>query len=316
MKEEYAKLFPDTRLENLHESNLRQAQLIMLRTMKIIDYICIRHGIDYWLDGGTLIGAVRHGGFIPWDDDLDISMTRDNYQRFIEVAREELPEGLFLQSNITDPGYDMPWIKIRDNNSLIEEYKVGKYHRGLFVDIFPMDFYGEDHAKSLRQKRIYGYIYKVLILVKEPFERIKNKKLFVKTIIKLALKLLLFPYAIMDKRSIFERLYKLSAKMMKKLVQGDGEYVGYGMDVIFYDFFIKRENIYPLRRIKFEDSEFLVPNNYHEYLTKYFGDYMKLPPVEKRVQHNLGIIPVVKSTTEELTCNYNNWGDLHEQKYF
>ena len=90
---------------------LRQSQLVMLRILKTVDSICKENNISYWLDSGTLLGAARHGGFIPWDDDIDIMMLREDYELFKEIAKKELPEDMFLQNQDTDIYYDMPWMK-------------------------------------------------------------------------------------------------------------------------------------------------------------------------------------------------------------
>ena len=79
--------FHDNRLEG--DTPLRQAQLVMLRMLKIFDAICIKHGLTYWLDGGTLLGAVRHGGFIPWDDDLDVCMPLDDFEKYKHLSLSE-----------------------------------------------------------------------------------------------------------------------------------------------------------------------------------------------------------------------------------
>ena len=100
---DFSKLYPDNRQEG--ETVLRQAQLVMLRMLKIIDYICRKHDISYWMCSGTLLGAVRHKGFIPWDDDLDICMIREDYERFVEIAVNEFPEDMMLQTRETDPHY-------------------------------------------------------------------------------------------------------------------------------------------------------------------------------------------------------------------
>ena len=100
---DFSKLYPDNRQEG--ETVLRQAQLVMLRMLKIIDYICRKHDISYWMCSGTLLGAVRHKGFIPWDDDLDICMIREDYERFVKIAVNEFPEDMMLQTRETDPHY-------------------------------------------------------------------------------------------------------------------------------------------------------------------------------------------------------------------
>ena len=119
----------------------RAVQLKQLGILKAIDAICLRHGIDYWLDGGTILGAVRHGGFIPWDDDIDIAMRLDDLPRFVEAARRELPEGLYIQTPDTDPNVRMPIYKVRDTDSFLVEAADDfsrPYGKGLYVDIFPM----------------------------------------------------------------------------------------------------------------------------------------------------------------------------------
>ena len=123
------------------KANLRQCQLRQLDILKEIDRICQKHQISYWLDGGTLLGAVRHGGFIPWDDDIDIAMWKPDLERFTAVAQTELPETLFLQTPKTDPEVNSPIVKVRDLNSLYvedsEDFRAN-YQKGLYVDIFPM----------------------------------------------------------------------------------------------------------------------------------------------------------------------------------
>src|SRR5690242_9470114 len=132
-------LFPDNR-EN-GETRLRQCQLVMLRMFKIFDFLCTRHQIKYFLTGGSLIGAVRHQGFIPWDDDLDVGMTRENYERFIQYAVPELPNDIFFQNINTDPFYretDYVDARLRDKYSSYNHIgkKNNAFHEGLQVDIF------------------------------------------------------------------------------------------------------------------------------------------------------------------------------------
>ena len=288
-------MFPDTRGDG--ETVLRQSQLVMLRILKIVDYICRKHNIKYWLDGGTLLGAIRHDGFIPWDDDIDIVMPREDYIRFIDVAGKELPEDLFLQSQETDIFYDMPWIKVRDNKSKIIEYKVGNYHNGMFIDIFPMDTYGGNQCKIKRRKKEFKLLYKTLILVKEPFESISSKKILIKNVVKGSLKTILFPYTLMSREKVFKRLEYIKKRLGSSSLDEEGEFLGYGMDVIFWNLFIDKKTIYPLKLHKFEDGEFFVPNDWDGYLTQLFGDYMKLPQEEERIPHNLGLVPIL--TVEE-----------------
>lgn len=122
----------------------RPAQLIMLDILKQVRTICEKHNIKYWIDAGTLLGCVREGGFIPWDDDLDIAMLREDYDKFKEIAQKELPEGYFFQTKETDQDYIHNFAKIRKEGTLLietgEKYPE-KYHQGIFIDIFPFDYY-------------------------------------------------------------------------------------------------------------------------------------------------------------------------------
>ena len=139
--------------ENIRQ-NLRACQLRQLEILKEIDRICQKHHIEYWLDGGSLLGAVRHGGFIPWDDDIDIAMSVEDEHRFEEVAPKELPPHLFLQSPMTDPGSKEPIVKIRDLNSLYIEPGDSfalPYAKGIFVDIFPMEDYPNISRKWIKR---------------------------------------------------------------------------------------------------------------------------------------------------------------------
>ena len=123
------------------DKHRRAVQLKQLGILKEIDAICSRNHIDYWLDGGTILGAVRHGGFIPWDDDIDIAMRLEDLPRFVEAARRELPKQLYIQTPDTDPNVRMPIYKVRDTESFLVEGGddfARAYGKGLYVDIFPM----------------------------------------------------------------------------------------------------------------------------------------------------------------------------------
>lgn len=105
----------------MDRKTLRKVQLTQLEILKEVDRICTKHGIKYWLSGGTQLGAVRHNGFIPWDDDLDIDMMREDFNRFLKIARTELQESYYLQDWFTEKAYGLPFAKIRKNNTLFVE---------------------------------------------------------------------------------------------------------------------------------------------------------------------------------------------------
>lgn len=141
---------------NPEGSLLRRQQMRMLELLMEIDRICKKHGIRYWLSSGTLIGAARHGGFIPWDDDLDIEMMRDDYNRLMEVLPEELPATMALQTHQTDPTYFFYYAKVRDRRSILAEgnnYDRMWKEQGIYIDIFPLERHTYLHTQDKRENR-------------------------------------------------------------------------------------------------------------------------------------------------------------------
>ena len=134
----------------------------MLEILCEIDRICKKHGIRYWLSSGTLIGAVRHGGFIPWDDDLDIEMMREDYDRLMDVLPGELPSTMALQTHETDPTYFFYYAKVRDRRSILAEgnnYDRMWKEQGIYIDIFPL----ERQPLSIHKisEKTVGHMYKI-----------------------------------------------------------------------------------------------------------------------------------------------------------
>ena len=124
------------------DSKLRQLQLCELEILDEFVRICEKHCLQYYLVGGTLLGAVRHQGFIPWDDDVDVAMPREDYDRFAEISAGELKPQYFYQCPETDPHYFLTYAKIRKNGTEVyeERFKDARFHKGVFIDIFPLDF--------------------------------------------------------------------------------------------------------------------------------------------------------------------------------
>jgi lipopolysaccharide cholinephosphotransferase len=245
--------------------SLRDLQLRMLDMLKYIDKICIENNISYWLSCGTLLGAVRHQGFIPWDDDLDIEMLKEDYDRLIKVLRNDNSDKYVLQTHSTDRNYISPITKLRDKNSYIEENRridINYEFRGAFVDIF----YLENYNKLLSRLAVN--------LQKIPFviSLIPNDKFGVFFTLKV------FFYWIVNKCCVpiirlglcfFKKRYKMH-------VLGTGSVDKINMN-----------NIFPLKQIVFEGGLFNAPANTDAYLADMYGDYMKLPKEEDRRVHTI-----------------------------
>lgn len=123
------------------DPRLRELQMAELEILDEFVRLCRIHDLRYYLVGGTLLGAVRHQGFIPWDDDIDVAMPREDYDVFAEVVSKELGPQYFYQSPDTDPHYFLSYAKIRKNETEIyeERFRNAKFHKGIFIDIFPLD---------------------------------------------------------------------------------------------------------------------------------------------------------------------------------
>lgn len=278
---DFTTLFPDNRTEG--ETPLRQAQLVMLRLIKIVDYICRKHQLVYWLDSGTLLGAVRHQGFIPWDDDLDISMPREDYEKFLKIAAKELPKDIFLQTKDTENTYDnLPTpCKLRDTKSIITTpvLKDKKYHQGIFIDIFPMDKY---HKRGIKKQRDQGlkYLYKFLAKCYDA-ELGKGDS---------SLKKVLAPF-----RPVFYYLLLAYLHTTRGVIRKNNKLpadykIGHGFDTPWIRFF-SPDTILPLKETEFEGYKLFIPNDFNTYLSTLYGtDYMTPPPEEKRIQKHSQII--------------------------
>ena len=259
-------------LERFKQRNLRRCQLKQLSILEDIDRICRKHNIGYWLDGGSLLGAVRHGGFIPWDDDIDIAMTLDDAQRFAEVAPAELRSTLKLQTPETEPTRE-PIMKVRDQNSFYvegcEDFSL-PYSKGLFVDIFPFIDY-PDVSKSFCKKFGKGMskCYSILHHSHQYSWRATAELFYFGAL-----------YAYYRLRWALAFALKRKGTYMSNVLINNG-----------YGIMHRKDSIFPLSTIEFEGKQFMAPANPDAYLTDLYRDYMQIPPKEKQVVHAVFVLP-------------------------
>lgn len=251
------------------------AQQVMLEILKVIHSICVKNGIKYTLIAGTLLGAVRHKGFIPWDDDCDIAMLRPDYERFLEIAARELPKEYFLQTQKTDPNYPLFFAKVRKNSTLlIETGETGEenYHHGVFVDIFPFDYY--------KYRWLINWMHWTQT-VRDRKKRYKRGSVIRAVVTFYTNIILLIPVQI----SLLVKRYLERRKAF--FSNPDYDYVSYGLECCPICP-IKKEDFLPEKLVRniFEGEEFNVPNREIEVLRVEFGDdFMQLPPEENRKTH-------------------------------
>ena len=254
---------------------LSEMQQIMTRTMKAIHDVCVKHNLRYFLSWGSLLGAVRHNGFIPWDDDMDINMPREDYYRFLEIAQEELGDQYFLQTPETDPHWTTVNIpaKVRDNFSTLVEEPGSKYHQGAYVDIFPIDDVVDPIQFEKIRKRC-GLLSSLRMRIS--FHELSGIKRYLRIAMQLAIRLV-------PARTLYRYLNRQAKKL---LALGESDTLQEGIEILDRATY-RREDLFPLQLHAFGEYEFYIPNNAHQVLTNYFGDYMQLPPEEKRVPHGV-----------------------------
>ena len=262
---------------------LREVQLLQLEILKETVRICKKHDIKYFLTGGTLLGAIRHKGFIPWDDDLDIGMTRENYDKFLEVAQAELGDKYFLQNYSTEKKFPLMFSKIRLNGTIYEEEasKRVNMHQGIYIDIFPHDARTTNLKKWKKQTRKI-YLYRLILLAKvnysiyKPNEKIKK---ICYAILKILSKCISAKY--LQKQLEKEAVKYKNEKYVESIVNFSTSY-SYEKEML------KNEWIADYRYEEFEGQKFMVPIGAEEFLTHLYGDYMQLPPEDKRYnRHNI-----------------------------
>lgn len=264
------------RMTELTPEVLVELQSVQIEILEEIVRICEKHNLRYFLAFGTLLGAIRHKGFIPWDDDLDIGMPRDDYEKFMKVAKEELDERFFLQDTQIQPGYWLTFAKVRKNHTLFEEPSLVNMsediHKGIFVDIFPHDYVKKNHGLFLRIQ---------FILSKAIIETMYYKAgVFDKSMLRYgALDAIFQCFSMQTLGRIQEKIIKLQGGKNAKYL-ADFQTTGNYLDAIY-----PVEWFYPLQDGEFAGKHFKIPNEWDAYLRATYGDYMVLPKEEDRVNH-------------------------------
>jgi len=263
------------------ESTMKKAWAAEIEVLNEVDRICRQYDIQYFADWGTLLGTIRHKGFVPWDDDMDMGMLREDYERFIEIAPKELKPEYFLQTWKTDKSYPYAFAKIRKKGTVFIEAVSQKTnaHNEIFVDVFPYDIYPDDETvRTKLTKKIM--LLKYSLWMKDGMTPwLRHKSVLDRLLVK-AKYVPHYFYALTHSRDAmiaeYEKLMPMhNAETSKYYVEQSG-------GTPFGKWIIPTECFKDFIEVKFEDTMFLVPEKYDLYLKTVYGDYMQLPPVEKR----------------------------------
>lgn len=268
-------LWGELQMVELDQSMLRQLQMTELELLLVVDHICKKNNIMYSLDGGTLLGAIRHQGFIPWDDDADVMMTRAEYDKFYEACKKDLDlEKYFLQEFRTDSEYRWGYSKMRKNGTVFlrEGQEHVKCHVGVCIDIFIFDKVPNGYIR----RRLHWL--SCFIIRKGLYSIVGQKK---------------------ENNIVYKRLYQLMALLprsfwvnwLQRLVHRENgkedelrshltypnrKSIRYGLSYKYYEEYIEKE---------FEGHQLMVIKDYDRYLRELFDDYMQLPSENKRKIH-------------------------------
>ena len=259
----------DAELKKLHEYQ-----------MKILDEIvsfCEKNNIRYFLTGGSALGAVRHKGFIPWDDDIDIAMMRKDYNYLIENYKDN--DKFYLQCIEKDKNYWNMFAKMRMKNTLMEEERFVNLDvpKEIFVDIFPIDNAPSGGYNKVRFNANLAKINSSALLLKYK----------VKDISECNFKLIERLVSFLPK----ELIYSLTKMIMTSYKNDDSEYVvSYLSAYAIRKEYLPRSTYYETVKCRFEDRVYMIPRDADRYLSSVYGDYMTLPPVEQRITHGVGKI--------------------------
>lgn len=292
--------------DNTYLGKLEQVHKILLGYLLEIDRICRKHNIKYFLAGGTLLGAIRHHGFIPWDDDADVMMLREDYDRFQEVVRQELPDNIFVQLPQTEKGNYNPFTKLRINNTMFATEFTGHFmnmHNGIFFDVLAHDRTGK-RRWSQKLHLMVTMLTRSIVFNKWGNTNIKSggaHPLICKFVDRakylVPMKLALWAQ---EKSLLFFKgkntgyLYDGMGRNLKR-----GAFPASWLDEVTY--------------VDFEGYQFPVPKEYDNYLTYLYGDYMQMIPVsQRRTSHSIVLTDLGEYTAYDLPKRQKDSGVIRK----
>lgn len=265
---EHENLIPITNNEDIKK--------YLVEVLNYIDAVCKNNNLNYFIFYGTLLGAIRHEGFIPWDDDIDIVMFRDDYNRFLEITSKPNNDFKTISPNNTS-GYYLSFAKVFNTKTILYEHVSHPLKIGVYVDIFPLDYCGDTLDESISLMKKYYHYQKLLDIKNLRFD--KNRSLFKNSL------LFLFKACLIlrSRASIIRRVQK----QIENDCKSKKEFVACLCMPVYKNKSIFDSSLFASKtKAKFESHYFCAPSDSDSILKQLYGDYMKLPPKNKRITHH------------------------------
>lgn len=253
---------------------LHKVQAIQLEMAKDIKRVCEENGIRYFLYRGTFLGAVRHKGVIPWDDDMDFGMMRPDYEKFRRIAPEKLGKDYIFQDWNTDENYALPFGKVRKRNTVFVEAKCARLpENGVYIDIYPLDYApAEEGERKLLAKKLL-HLFRVKLMKSRYTPWMEEEKIIWKKRI---------GYMLYQAAALFvsqKKLIEVYEGLVKAVPEGDTLYEQSALPIAYY---FDKKWVAEVQEYLYEDTTFAGPKDYDAFLSSLYGDYMQLPPEDKR----------------------------------
>ena len=256
-------------------TEIQELKKLQMDILLYVDSFCRENGLKYSLSGGSLIGAVRHRGYIPWDDDIDILLRREDYDKLITMFSKIKHPYYSVYSSDTTKLYTLPFAKIVDTRTVLKEPGL-PFEMGVNIDLFPFDFISDDEKECARIVKKAQRVRNWYVLKRLEWD---NQRSLIKNIVLTVGKIVLAPVSL---KLLSNKINQIARKAgMPNDTKRACLVWGYGqrevMPSAIFDEYVD---------MPFEEATFMALKDYKTYLTNLFGDYMQLPPIEKRITHH------------------------------